>query len=308
MRRREDGGGEDAGSGHVPGIRSPARPRSLIGSPRTRAYPAHGPHRTHRPRHRRQPRHRPRRHRGARRPPARPRARRRARPRRASRRSPPPPARRPRSCPCARPLLAASRSTQCVAALARAEIDVARQQRRAVRPAGCSRSRTSTQIYAMLQVNLVAVMHLTQRLLPGMLERGRGTDRQQRVDRRLRLHARASRPTRPRRPAWSRFSEALRRELHEHRRRRLHVVTPGVNTDMLDETDEQYGRYADTSSWDRVEPARVGGEDRRRDASPTTTSSGRAARPRWRSSPRAGRRRCSTPPAARMFSRQPRSS
>ena len=35
----------------------------------------------------------------------------------------------------------------------------------------------------------------------------------------------------------------------------MHVVTPGVNTDMLDETDEQYGRYADTSSWDRIEPA-----------------------------------------------------
>jgi hypothetical protein len=34
----------------------------------------------------------------------------------------------------------------------------------------------------------------------------------------------------------------------------LHVVTPGVKTDMLDETDELYGRHVDTSSWDRIEP------------------------------------------------------
>jgi short-subunit dehydrogenase len=50
------------------------------------------------------------------------------------------------------------------------------------------------------------------------------------------------------------FSEALRRELRETGVEVMHVVTPGVKTDMLDETDEQYGRYADTSTWDRVEP------------------------------------------------------
>ena len=42
-------------------------------------------------------------------------------------------------------------------------------------------------VYAMFQVNLVAVAHLTSRVLPGMLARGRGTDRQQRLDQRLRL-------------------------------------------------------------------------------------------------------------------------
>jgi len=51
------------------------------------------------------------------------------------------------------------------------------------------------------------------------------------------------------------FSEALRREVDGTGVQVLHVVTPGVDTAMLDETDEQYGRYADTSSWDRVEPA-----------------------------------------------------
>ena len=40
----------------------------------------------------------------------------------------------------------------------------------------------------------------------------------------------------------------------------MSVFTPGVNTDMLDETDAQYGRYADTSSWDRMEPAEWAGK------------------------------------------------
>ena len=43
------------------------------------------------------------------------------------------------------------------------------------------------EIYAMFQVNLVAVTHLTSRVLPGMLAARPRQDRQQRVDQRLRL-------------------------------------------------------------------------------------------------------------------------
>jgi hypothetical protein len=32
-------------------------------------------------------------------------------------------------------------------------------------------------------------------------------------------------------------------------------VTPGVDTDMLDATDEAYGKHIDTSGWDRQPPA-----------------------------------------------------
>ena len=35
----------------------------------------------------------------------------------------------------------------------------------------------------------------------------------------------------------------------------MHVVTPGVDTDMLDATEEVFGRYIDTSSWEKVTPA-----------------------------------------------------
>ena len=108
-------------------------------------------------------------------------------------------------------------------------------------------------VYAMFQVNLVGVAHLTSRLLPGMLERGRGT-----------IVNNASISGYAYFPAASTYAaskagvvaltESLRRELDGTGVRALHVVTPGVNTDMLDATEEVYGRYMDTSSWDKVEP------------------------------------------------------
>jgi uncharacterized protein len=108
-------------------------------------------------------------------------------------------------------------------------------------------------VYAMFQVNLVGVAHLTSRLLPGMLERGRGT-----------IVNNASISGYAYFPAASTYAaskagvvaltESLRRELQGTGVRALHVVTPGVNTDMLDATEEVYGRYMDTSGWDKVEP------------------------------------------------------
>ena len=108
-------------------------------------------------------------------------------------------------------------------------------------------------VYAMFQVNLVAVAHLTHRVLPGMLARGRGT-----------IVNNASISGYAYFPAASTYAaskagvvaltESLRRELDGTGVRALHVVTPGVNTDMLDATEEVYGRYMDTSGWDKVEP------------------------------------------------------
>jgi short-subunit dehydrogenase len=109
-------------------------------------------------------------------------------------------------------------------------------------------------IYAMLQVNLVAVMHLTQRVLPAMLARGTGT-----IVNNTSIVGYAHMPAVTTYAASKAgvvgFSEALRRELRGTGVRVLHVVTPGVQTEMLDATDDQYGRYADTASWDRIEPA-----------------------------------------------------
>jgi hypothetical protein len=34
----------------------------------------------------------------------------------------------------------------------------------------------------------------------------------------------------------------------------LHLITPGVDTGMLDDTEQVYGRHIDTSGWERQSP------------------------------------------------------
>jgi len=119
---------------------------------------------------------------------------------------------------------------------------------------GLLEEQDTAQIYAMLQVNLAAVIHLTQRVLPSMVARGRGM-----IVNNASIVGYAHMPAVTTYSASKAgvvaFSEALRREVDGTGVEVLHVVTPGVDTAMLDATDEQYGRYADTSNWSRVEPA-----------------------------------------------------
>ena len=171
---------------------------------------------------------------------------------------------------------------------------------------GLLEEQDTDQIYSMLQVNLVAVMHLTQRLVPGMVARGRGL-----IVNNTSIVGYAHMPAVTTYAASKAgvvgFSEALRRELHETGVDVMHVVTPGVNTDMLDETDEQYGRYADTSSWDRIEPdtwaAKIVGAMESGDH--ILGPGGKTALAKLASR---GRASVLDAAAARMFSRQPRSS
>jgi uncharacterized protein len=107
------------------------------------------------------------------------------------------------------------------------------------------------EVYAMFQVNLVAVAHLSHSVLPGMLQRRRGT-----------IVNNASISGYAHFPAASTYAaskagvvaltESLRRELRGTGVHAMHLVTPGVATEMLEATDEVYGRYMDTSGWDRV--------------------------------------------------------
>jgi hypothetical protein len=109
------------------------------------------------------------------------------------------------------------------------------------------------EVYAMFQVNLVAVAHLTQRVLPGMLGRRKGT-----------IVNNASISGYAHFPAASTYAaskagvvaltESLRRELRGTGVHAMHLVTPGVATGMLENTDAVYGRHMDTSGWDRVPP------------------------------------------------------
>lgn len=109
-------------------------------------------------------------------------------------------------------------------------------------------------VYAMFQVNLVAVAHLTQRVLPGMLERRKGT-----IVNNASISGYAHFPAASTYAASKAgvvaFTESLRRELRGTGVHAMHLVTPGVATEMLEDTDEVYGRHMDTSGWDRVPPA-----------------------------------------------------
>jgi len=125
--------------------------------------------------------------------------------------------------------------------------------------AGLLEDQDPTAIAALLQVNLAAVIDLTQRVLPGMLARGRGA-----IVNNTSIVGYAHMPAVSTYAASKAgvvaFSESLRRELRGTGVEVMHVVTPGVDTDMLDATDDQYGRYVDTSGWDRMEPAEWAGK------------------------------------------------
>ena len=109
-------------------------------------------------------------------------------------------------------------------------------------------------VYAMFQVNLVAVAHLTHRVLPAMVERGRG-----KVVNNASISGYAYFPAATTYAASKAgvvaLTESLRRELRGTGVTTLQLVTPGVDTDMLDATEEVYGRHMDTSAWEKVTPA-----------------------------------------------------
>ena len=106
-------------------------------------------------------------------------------------------------------------------------------------------------VYAMFQVNLVAVAHLTARLLPGMLERGRGL-----IVNNASISGYASFPAASTYAAAKAgvvaLSESLRRELKPAGIEVMHLVTPGVDTDMLDDTRAVYGSHMRTGDWPSV--------------------------------------------------------
>lgn len=109
------------------------------------------------------------------------------------------------------------------------------------------------EIYAMFQVNLVAVAHLTQLVLPYLLASGRG-----KIVNNASISGYAYFPAATTYAASKAgvvaFSESLRRELKGTGVDVLHLVTPGVDTDMLDATAAMYGRHMDTAGWDKVAP------------------------------------------------------
>jgi short-subunit dehydrogenase len=109
-------------------------------------------------------------------------------------------------------------------------------------------------LYEMIQVNVAGVVHLTRALLPGMQERGEG-----KIVNNASIAGYAHFPGAAAysatKAAVAGFSDALRRELEESPVTVLQLVTPGVETDMLEEVREAYEPHVDdTSKLDGIEP------------------------------------------------------
>jgi short-subunit dehydrogenase len=110
------------------------------------------------------------------------------------------------------------------------------------------------EVYAMFQVNLVAVAHLTALVLPGMLGRRRG-----KIVNNASISGYAHLPGAATYAASKAgvvaLTQSLRRELRGTGVTTLHLITPGVATEMMDATQAAYGRHVDTSGWESQQPA-----------------------------------------------------
>jgi len=108
--------------------------------------------------------------------------------------------------------------------------------------------------YALIQVNLIAVAHVTQKAIPGMLARGRG-----KIVMNCSIGSYAVFPAVSTyvasKTGMAAMSEALRRELKGTGVEVMHLVTPSVDTELLDATEEVFSRYMDTTKWERMTPA-----------------------------------------------------
>ncbi|MGI8779125.1 MAG: SDR family NAD(P)-dependent oxidoreductase [Solirubrobacteraceae bacterium] len=108
-------------------------------------------------------------------------------------------------------------------------------------------------IYDTVQATLLGSIHLTRALLPGMLARGRGkvVCCSSIV---AYLHVPGVTTYSAAKAGLSGFAECLRRELADTPVSTLHVVTGGIDTDMLDTAKAELERHYDTSTWTQYEP------------------------------------------------------
>lgn len=108
-------------------------------------------------------------------------------------------------------------------------------------------------LYEVVQVNLAAAIHLTRLLLPGMLERGGGT-----IVNNASISGYAFFPGSSvyaaSKAGLVAFSEALRREMRGTGVNVLHLVTPAIDTRMMDQVVEGYRGNQDLSSMSRTSP------------------------------------------------------
>jgi short-subunit dehydrogenase len=105
----------------------------------------------------------------------------------------------------------------------------------------------------LLQVNLAAPIHLTRLLLPAMTRRDSG-----KIVNNTSIIGHVPFPGATvyaaSKSGFVGFTQSLRRELEETGVTVLELITPGVDTDMMDQVQRELDQHADTSGWDHVDP------------------------------------------------------
>jgi short-subunit dehydrogenase len=105
-------------------------------------------------------------------------------------------------------------------------------------------------VYAMVQVNVLGVMHLTHELLPSLQRRPEA-----KIVNQASIVANLQFPGistySATKAAIAAFSESLRRELDETSVSVLQLDTGGMDTDMLELADEQLRAHMDPDRWER---------------------------------------------------------
>jgi short-subunit dehydrogenase len=108
-------------------------------------------------------------------------------------------------------------------------------------------------ILELLQVNLAGAIHLTRLILPQMLRRDAGKVV---VNTSIIGHAPFPGATTyaASKAGLVGFTQSLRRELEETGVGVLELVTPGVDTEMMEEVKRAYEGHSNASGWDHVDP------------------------------------------------------
>jgi short-subunit dehydrogenase len=110
-----------------------------------------------------------------------------------------------------------------------------------------------SRIYELLQSSLIGPIHLTRLMLPGMLARHRG-----KIVNNASIIGHAPFPGASvysaAKTGLHGFTESLRRELEQTEVGVLELITPGVDTEMMDQVQSELAGLVDTDGWDHVDP------------------------------------------------------
>lgn len=140
----------------------------------------------------------------------------------------------------------------CYAALVNREIDVLVNNAGQFE-GGLLEEQDVTKIYSLMQATLLGPIHLTRLLLPSMLERDRG-----KIVNNASIVGHVPFPGATvyaaAKAGLHGFSESLRRELDSTGVTVLELITPGIDTEMMDQVQRQLGEHVNTDNWDHVQP------------------------------------------------------